>query len=68
MNSDNHADEDSLERYSLGRFREDGADPLEEHLLTCQACRDRLGHLDRYHRAIRSALSVADCNRIAVKA
>jgi hypothetical protein len=38
--------------------------PLEEHLLVCQECRDRLEGLNVYHRAMRSALQSVPCKSV----
>jgi anti-sigma factor RsiW len=64
MDSVNHVDEELLERYSLGRIEGDEAAPLEEHLLVCQECRDRLEGLNVYHRAMRSALQSIPCKSV----
>jgi anti-sigma factor ChrR (cupin superfamily) len=55
MTAGNHTDEETLERYSMGQLSECDSTPLEEHLLICQACRDRLEFLDTYHQSIRAA-------------
>jgi hypothetical protein len=54
---DRHIDEEALERYSLARFSEteDYAE-LEEHLLVCSECQDRVKALDEYAAAARSGL------------
>lgn len=51
-----HIDDDSLEAYSLGRLTEDDAARVEEHLLICAACCDRLTGWDEYLRAMKTAL------------
>jgi LSD1 subclass zinc finger protein len=51
-----HIPEDRLELYSLGRLRERYCQPLEEHLLICEACRRRLKYTDEAIALIRSAL------------
>lgn len=53
--SSRHLDADDIEKYSLGDISEDSAAELEEHLLTCQACRDRVTESDRYVQAVRNA-------------
>ena len=52
---DPHVDADDLERYSLGHSEEAAAARIEEHLLICQPCRDRLTQVDEYVRAMREA-------------
>lgn len=54
-----HVAEDPLERYAMDRATETESAAIEEHLLTCSACRDRLSDLDAYIRAIRAALQTA---------
>jgi hypothetical protein len=53
--SDRHLDAEHLERYSLGTSAlEDGA-LLEEHLLACEECQDRLLKTDEYVLAMQMA-------------
>lgn len=47
--------EEALELYALGRLPEEEVAPLEEHLLVCAACQDRLAETDAYVRAMRQA-------------
>jgi len=76
VESVNHIQDEPLERYSLGMSLEGETCTVEEHLLICQTCRDRLESLDSYHGAMRAASSAirrdtttaADCNRVVVKA
>jgi anti-sigma factor RsiW len=51
-----HIAEDRLEAYSLGCLPEDELAPLEEHLLVCPACQDRLRAADAFVATIRQAL------------
>ena len=51
-----HASDDLLELYSMGRLKEEEMAPLEEHLLICDECRNRLMATDREIAAIREAL------------
>ena len=51
-----HISDDLLEGYSMGRLTEPEMAPLEEHLLICEACRDRLVRMDFDIAAIREAL------------
>jgi hypothetical protein len=53
-----HALEDHLERYSVGTLLEADEEILEEHLLICPACQERLTEIDDYVRAVRSAASI----------
>lgn len=51
-----HIDEESLERYAMGRSVESESEPIEEHLLICGPCRDELSDLDCFIPAVRDAL------------
>lgn len=51
-----HATEDALERYSMGRVAEPELAELEEHLLVCELCQDRLVEEEDFGRATRAAL------------
>jgi predicted anti-sigma-YlaC factor YlaD len=54
---ENHIDEDVLECYALGRIQdEERLAPIEEHLLVCESCRDRLGEMDQYLAVMKSAM------------
>jgi len=50
-----HIPEDSLEQYATGALSEPEVGPLEEHLLICAACQDRLQATDDYVVAMRAA-------------
>jgi anti-sigma factor RsiW len=50
-----HILDDNLESYSLGRLGTAAMAPVEEHLLGCSVCRDRLARWDDYIRAMRTA-------------
>ncbi len=50
-----HATEDMLEAYSLGTLSAQDVEVLEEHLLICPQCQDRLTEIDEYVRHIRVA-------------
>lgn len=51
-----HICDHDLERYRLRMITgETELAPLEEHLLTCALCLDRLAETERYLRAMRSA-------------
>lgn len=48
---------DDLELYALDRLAEPDAAPVEEHLLVCEECRERLTECNAYVRAMRGALA-----------
>ncbi len=50
-----HASEESLERYSMGTLGQAETATLEEHLLVCSQCQDRLTETDAFIRATRQA-------------
>jgi hypothetical protein len=50
-----HASDELLEQYSLGTLPEPQAEPLEEHLLVCEQCQDRLNQTDAFIAAIQAA-------------
>ena len=50
-----HATDELLEQYSLGTLSESQAEPLEEHLLVCEQCQDRLDQTDAFIAATRAA-------------
>ena len=52
LHQDSHADDDSLEQYSIGSMAESDVAQLEEHLLVCSACQKRLEEIDAYVTAI----------------
>ena len=43
-----HIEDDLLEQYALGRLEEPRTTAIEEHLLLCEYCRDRLEEMDSY--------------------
>jgi hypothetical protein len=51
-----HPSNDLLERYSMGRLAKAEMTPLEEHLLVCEECRNRVVQMDLKQAAIREAL------------
>ena len=53
--SENHPDEFQLEGYSLGTISKPEALSLEEHLLICEACRERLTENEDYARSMQRA-------------
>ena len=50
-----HADEGQLERYSLSALDEADLARIEEHLLICETCRERLQEEEAYAAAMRGA-------------
>ena len=50
-----HASEDVLERYAMSKLSEAELVPVEEHLLVCPLCCERVTWLDRFVDSIRSA-------------
>lgn len=51
-----HINDDALEAYSLGRLVDADTALIEEHLLVCAQCRDRLAGWDEYTVAMRKAM------------
>ena len=56
-NIQRHMDAEDLERYSMGNSSPAESEPIEEHLLTCDECRNRLRETDDYLLALRTASS-----------
>jgi anti-sigma factor ChrR (cupin superfamily) len=52
-----HQTAEQLERYALGRLAEPEQAVIEEHLLICEACRQRLDEVEAYAKAMRRAIS-----------
>lgn len=50
-----HPSEDALDEYALGRLPEGQAAELEEHLLVCALCQDRLQEADEFIAVMREA-------------
>src|SRR5262245_61394504 len=50
-----HSSEESLEMYALGRLRGPELEQLEEHLLICESCQDRLDTTEKYVKAMQGA-------------
>ena len=50
-----HVTDDSLERYAMQVLSESDLGPLEEHLLTCPSCMDRLQSEIDFVTAMRDA-------------
>jgi len=50
-----HVPEDILERYALGQIPDEDSVGVEEHLLVCEDCQDRLQTTDEFVLAMRQA-------------
>jgi hypothetical protein len=50
-----HVDAEDLEQYSMGTGPPEATPLIEEHLLTCEDCQDRLLKSDAYVRAMRTS-------------
>lgn len=55
MERNEHVCEDQLESYSIGNLAERHAAHVEEHVLICETCQDRLAEGDSLVRSIRRA-------------
>jgi predicted anti-sigma-YlaC factor YlaD len=63
IDADRHIDEEIAERYAMRSLARDEAALVEEHLLVCETCRNRVTEADAYVRAMESAVP-----RLPVKA
>jgi len=52
--------DDLLDLYALGRLPDADTAEVEEHLLLCETCRDRLSETDRFIAALRCAAAAFD--------
>jgi uncharacterized CHY-type Zn-finger protein len=50
-----HVNDDTLERYAMRPLPSPESERLEEHLLICSACRDRLQFTNEYVAAMKTA-------------
>jgi len=50
-----HIADEVIERYSMGKVPDVEAASLEEHILVCEQCQDRLEEVDRFIVALREA-------------
>jgi hypothetical protein len=55
-----HGTDDQLEQYALGRLPESDLPPVEEHLMICAACRERLDGIGDFAVGMREALALPD--------
>ena len=62
-----HIGDDDIELYALDRLAETDAAPVEEHLLLCGECRERLVAWDDYVAAILGALAALSTVATTVK-
>jgi hypothetical protein len=60
-----HPSDDLIERYAMGNTPEDVSGPVEEHLLTCGRCRERVEASSGYIAAMRGAASQIRAGRRA---
>jgi hypothetical protein len=59
VNPDFHGTDDQLEEYALGRLAisdQPGLEMLEEHLMICSTCRDRLDGVETFTSGMKAAL------------
>jgi hypothetical protein len=63
-----HPTEDLLEEYSFGRVVEPELAPLEEHLLDCPLCQDRLLAVDEYTALMKAGMAAIERQREATPA
>ena len=56
MERNEHVCEDQLESYSIGNLAERHAARVEEHVLICETCQDRLADSDSWVRSLRRAV------------
>ncbi len=54
-----HIEEDTLERYAMDQVPDFDSAPVEEHLLVCHNCQDRLAEIDRFLVDLNYALGPA---------
>jgi len=55
LEREEHLGAELLESYSIGRLSEQESARLEEHVLVCEMCQDRLAETDSWVRAVRRA-------------
>lgn len=56
MDQNLHGTDDQLEHYALGRLPNSAIPLLEEHLIACTACRERLDQIEAFALGMRQAL------------
>ncbi len=65
MENDFHGTEDQLELYALGRLPDSDLPRLEEHLLACTACREKLNGTADFALAMREASALRNVRVVA---
>lgn len=60
MSSTGHPLEGVLEQYAMGRLNGPAVESLEEHILVCESCQDRLDFTETYIRGMKSAMESAE--------
>ena len=55
--TDPHRTDDELELYALGRLADPQVAVVEEHLLVCVACQERLDEVEAFALAMREGIS-----------
>ena len=63
--NEGHPNEEKLERYAMGRLAEPEAAPIEEHLLVCATCQDRLAAAESVLPSLRHALREVERDPVA---
>jgi predicted anti-sigma-YlaC factor YlaD len=53
-----HVSKDDLENYAMRTLPAPESERLEEHLLICSACRDRLESTEQYVEAMKAAAKI----------
>ncbi len=66
MCDDNHPDDEILEQYAMAKLTQGAVEPIEEHIVICAFCQDRLDFTETYLRGMKGALaSDAKCRLAA---
>jgi len=52
-----HFPDHLLESYAMGKLSDQESEPVEEHLLLCSVCQERLDELDDFVLAMKTALA-----------
>jgi len=61
-----HWNEEVLEIYALGQSAPEETDAIEEHLLVCCECQDRLRKLDEFILTLQATLCATDDQSLTV--
>ena len=56
MQSCRRVSKETLEKYALARLSESESEKLEEHLLVCSACQEKISETDEYVAVMKAAL------------